>query len=200
MSARQRKVDKVISLLRSAIPQDELDDSDWESFRVAARIVYETEELGIILGRKVTHDRIAEISAWSDSIEGAITFMSWVKELAQIVSGMTYARSVPVDVDALWRRHRRLAERLLAPKLAPAKRLSVLVQLGGIEVSLWGQTWALEPKWLRPAAAALRRQIGQAPGNVKKIPSTRSGSGSIPPGLPAIRRRAPRVHPASRTR
>jgi hypothetical protein len=162
LSARQRRVDQVLGLLQSGIPADELDDDDWEAFRVAARIVYETEDLGALLGRKATNDRVAEISAWSDSVEGAITFMSWARELAQIVNGVTYARSIPVGVGALWRRHRTLAAQLLAPKLAPAKRLSVLVQLGGIEVSLWGQTWALEPMWLRLAAAALRHPTGKA--------------------------------------
>src|SRR6478752_7479150 len=146
-SAPQRRVDEVLRLLQSGIPAGELDNKDWESFRVAARIVYETEDLGVLLSRKAINDRVAEICAWSDSIEGAISFMSWTRELAQIVSGMTYATSVPVGVGALWRRHRTLAERLLAPKLAPEKRLSVLVQLGGIEVSIWGQTWALEPMW-----------------------------------------------------
>jgi hypothetical protein len=159
LSARHRKVEQVVSLFRREIPAGELDDHDWESFRVAVRIVYETEDLGALLGHKATNARELKISVWSDSIEGAITFMSWTRELAHIVTGMVYSKSAPMNVGALWRRHRVLAQRLLVPGLVAAKRLSVLVELGGIEVSLWGQTWALEPMYHRLAA---KRQSGKA--------------------------------------
>lgn len=146
----------MLSLFRGAMPPDELDDNDWESLRVAVRVVYETEDLGASLGRKVHRDRDRGISAWSESMEAAITFMSWVRELTNIVTGARYSKSAAVTVGALWRRHRVLALRLLDAKFPPAKRISMLMELGGIEVSLWGQTWALEPMWLRRESAQWR--------------------------------------------
>lgn len=163
LRTRQRRVDRVLSLLRRGIPAGELDEHDWDSFRVAARIVYETEDLGAAVGRKVIRDRSEKICDWSDSIDGAITFMTWTRELAQIVTGMTYPATVPASVAALWRRHHALAKTLLAPKLPPEKRLSVLVQLGGIEVSLWGQTWALRPKRRRSTGTRLENRASRAP-------------------------------------
>ena len=151
VAARHRKVARVLSLLRKAVPAEDFDESDWEALHVAVRIVYETEDLGRLLGWKWTRDRELAISDWSDSMEGAITFMSWIRELTSILTGATYSPGPPVSVAGLWRRHRVQALRLVDSKLAPAQRMSVLVELGGIEVTLWGQTWALEPMRLRTA-------------------------------------------------
>jgi len=166
-SKRYVQLEKVLTLLRTTIPKGELDTDDWDAIRVAVRLVYETEDLRVNLQRKRKLFRDYTISYWSDSMEGAITFMSWIRELTSIVTGVTYSTSTPVSVGALWRRHRTLALRLLDARLTPAKRMSVLVELGGIEVSLWGQTWALEPMSLRqaetgqqPAVKAARKRQG----------------------------------------
>jgi len=108
------------------------------------------------LRRRMTNDRTLSISNWSDSLEGAITFMSWVRVLTSIVTGVTYPSRVPLNTTGLWRRHRVLANRLFASGIAPAKRLSVLVELGGLEITLWGLTWALEAKRFRGAETGRR--------------------------------------------
>ena len=158
----RQHVAQALNLFRAAIPAGELEEHDWESIRVAVRVVYETEELGALLHREVTRDRVLGITDWSDSLESAISFMSWVRTLTSIVKDATYSSRLPVSVPALWRTHRALAVRLLNPKLAPADRLSVLVKLGGIEVSLWGLTWALEPMRFRLPENAPRRQGNDA--------------------------------------
>lgn len=156
-SGRHRKVARVLELFREGIPAGEFDEKDWQSLQVAVRVVYETEELGTLLGRRVTRDRSVAVADWSDSLEGAITFMSWVRELTSIVTGVKYSKGLPVSMLALWRRHRAQAGKLLGTKLTPAKRLSMLVELGGIEVSLWGHTWSLEPMRLRLVKARVPR-------------------------------------------
>ncbi len=160
---RQRKVNRVLSLFRAAIPADEFDENDWDSLRVAVRVVYETEELGVVLRRKAIGERIDDVENWSESMEGAITFMSWIREIRQICTGRTYSTTTPVSVGALWKRHKALAARLITPKLSPGKRMSILVELGGIEVSLWGQVWALEPTYLRREASQTKRSRSKAP-------------------------------------
>jgi len=160
--SRHPQVEQVLTLLRTTIPEGELNSDDWDALRVAVRVVYETEELGTALGSRPPTVRNDDISMWSDSLEGAITFMSWIRELRSIVTGVTYSTSTPVSVGALWRRHRTLALRLLDARLTPAKRMSVLVELGGIEVSLWGQTWALEPMSLRQAETGQRPAVKAA--------------------------------------
>jgi hypothetical protein len=145
VTPRREKIEQVLGRFRTGIPSGELDDEDWDSLRVAVRIVYETEELGASVGRTATAERGSAISDWSDSVEGALSFMIWIRELTSIVSGATYPANTPASVDALWQRHCILAGQLLSLTLTPAERMSVLLELGGIEVSLLGCMWALEP-------------------------------------------------------
>jgi hypothetical protein len=149
---RQRKTASVLTLLRDAIPDGELNDEDWGSLKVAARLVYETEDLRVILHGNHTIDRDFCISYWVESMESAIEFLSWVKELASIVKWQTYAKErCDLSIEQLWRQHRLLASRLLSPKLGPERRLSLLVELGGLELSLLGQLWWLEPSSKTPS-------------------------------------------------
>jgi hypothetical protein len=166
VKSNQSKVARVLKLFRDAIAEGDLDDHDWESLRVAVRIVYETEDLGEAVDRRATEDRNLHICNWSDSIEGALSFMSWTRELATVVADMRYSPSRTTSVGALWRRHRDLASRLVATSLSPAKRLSVLVELGGIEVALWGHTWALEPMRIRAKAERANTEVART----RKLP------------------------------
>ena len=150
------------------MPLDAWADNDWESLRVAIRIVYETEDLGVRLGRRLTQDRDVAISEWSDSLESALSFMSWVRAMRTIVNGVKYSTGLPATVAALWRRHGRLASKLLESRMTPARRISILVELGGIELCLWGHTWALEPMRLRTAETTVRRLLRKAKQNRHK--------------------------------
>lgn len=155
---RNLQLERVLSLLRNRIPKGELNAADWDALRVAVRVVYETEELGASLGHKTARARDRGISYWSDSMEGAIEHMSWVRELTSIATGVACSTSTAVNVSALWRRHRVLARRLLDARLTPTTRMSVLVELGGIEISLWGQMWMMDslhpsPTTTRPGSA-----------------------------------------------
>ena len=85
-------------------------------------------------------------------MESEIEFMSWTKALASIVKCQSYRKKRPeLSSDELWQRHRLLALRLLSPKLGPERRLSLLIELGGLELSLLGQL-----RWLEPGAAHVR--------------------------------------------
>jgi hypothetical protein len=163
---RQRKTARVLILFRNAIPAGELDKEDWGSLKVAARLVYETEDLRVLLHSKRAIDRDLCISHWVESMESAIEFMSWVKALASIVKWQTYAKErLDLSIDELWQQHRLLALRLLGPTLAPERRLSLLVELGGLELSLLGQLWWLKPssKKASPSAKSKNDAHGKLP-------------------------------------
>src|SRR6266511_3361162 len=97
------------ALFRAGIPSDELGEDDWEALRVAIRLVYETEALRASLKERLTRDRNDRISDWSDSLEAAISLISWVRQLGTLIDGAQYPASIPQCVAALWRRHRVLA-------------------------------------------------------------------------------------------
>lgn len=129
---------------------DEFDKNDWDALRVAIRIVYETEELRVALSRKRLPERTFAVSYWLDSIESGITFMSWTREVADITTGTTYPARFPTGVSNLWLPHSSLARHLLAVKRTPSERLSILVELGGIELAFAGcAPCILEPCWQR---------------------------------------------------
>jgi hypothetical protein len=145
MDARQRKVVRVLELFRHSTSPGDLVKKDWSSLRVAARLVYETEDLRMFLHRKRQTDRYFIVDYWLDSMEGGFEFMRWTKCLATITTETTYAKERrEIGIEALWDQHRELAKRLLSPKVSPCRRLSLLVELGGIELSLMGHLWWLE--------------------------------------------------------
>lgn len=160
-AARQRKVARVLKLFRSAIPIGEFDEKDWASVRVATRLVYETEDLRVALRSKQRSDRDFATSYWIDSMESGIEFMSWVKCLASIVREVTYSKERGGGIERLWGRHHDMAELLLAPKMSPGRRLSLLVELGGIELTILGNLWWLEPgsNATRAKSATSRRPV-----------------------------------------
>lgn len=145
MDARQRKVVRVLELLRNSTSPGDFDRKDWSSLRVAARLVYETEDLRVFLHRKRQTDRNFVVDYWLDSMEGGFEFMRWTKCLATITTEITYAKQRrDIGIEALWDLHCELAKRLLSPRMTPCRRLSLLVELGGIELSLMGHLWWLE--------------------------------------------------------
>jgi hypothetical protein len=87
--------------------------------------------------------------------------MSWVRELSGIVVGTTHSTALPDGLAALMRRHSLLASKLLEADISAAQRLSALVELGGIEISLMGGLWAVrpvhEPRIVRGVNAALKQ-------------------------------------------
>src|SRR6266511_1844417 len=84
------------ALFRAGIPSDELGEDDWEALRAS-------------LKERLTRDRNDRISDWSDSLEAAISLISWVRQLGTLIDGAQYPASIPQCVAALWRRHRVLA-------------------------------------------------------------------------------------------
>jgi hypothetical protein len=157
---------RVLDALRASIPADDFDKNDWDSLRVAIRIVYETEELRVALRRKRSPERTFAVSYWLDSIESGITFMSWTRELADIATGTTYPARFPTETSKLWLQHSLLARRLLAIKGTPSERLSMLVELGGIELALAGRFWASRPVYSRAVLAKVARSLGTQPGKL----------------------------------
>lgn len=161
MQARLRKIAQVWDAFRASIPANEFNEKDWDALRVAIRIVYETEELKGALRRKRSPERNRAVSYWLDSIESGITFMSWTRELADTATGTTYPLHFPTEPSKLWVRHSSLARRLLAARATPAERLSMLIELGGIEISLMGRLWASRPVYdsriVRRAATILKQ-------------------------------------------
>ena len=141
------KVAQALALFRRALPAGELDERDWDCLRVSVRLVYETEDLRVLLRSKRKSDRAMAITYWNDSLESGVEFMSWTRCLASIATDITYP-SEPRDgrIENLWEQHRELAKALLAKKLTPARRLSLLVELGGIELCLLGQLWWVKPE------------------------------------------------------
>jgi hypothetical protein len=167
LQRRSRKITQVLDALRASIPADDFDKNDWDALRVAIRIVYETEELRVALRRKRSPERTSAVSYWLDSIESGITFMSWTRELADMVTGTTYPNHFPAETSKLWLRHSSLARRLLAVKVTPSERLSVLIELGGLELALAGRFWALRPVYSRAVVAEVARILG--PGRAKLL-------------------------------
>jgi hypothetical protein len=156
---RFRKAAQILQLLRDSVPAGEFDPHDWEAIRVAVRLVFETEDLRKSLSRRRKVGRDFGVSYWSDSVEGALTFLSWVRELTSILQDVAYPSSMPpANLKGAWARHEALALRLPAPNLTPARRLSVLVELGGIELTLLGLLWSLEPIQLENKASLTRRR------------------------------------------
>ena len=165
LERRSRKITLVLDALRASIPADDFDENDWDALRVAVRIVYETEELRVALRRKRSPERTSAVSYWLDSIESGITFMSWTRELADIVTGTTYPTHFPTEPSKLWLQHSSLARRLLAIKGTPSERLSMLIELGGIQLALAGRFWASRPVYSRAVVAEVARILG--PGRAK---------------------------------
>jgi hypothetical protein len=144
-AARLRRIARVLDLLRRAIPADDLDEYDWSCLRVSVRLVYETEDLGASLQTKGFNDRYFAISYWIESMESGLEFMSWVKALTRIVTERVYAKERRQrSIGKLWEQHHALAQRLSSPKMSPGLRMSLLVELAGIELSLLGHFWWLE--------------------------------------------------------
>ncbi len=143
---RSRKVERVLGLFRAAVPSGELDSHDWDSLRVSVRLVYETEDLKAVLSAEGGANRDLEISYWKESIEAGIEFLSWTNCLASIVRRVTYPKE-PWDgtMEGLFARYGRLARRLLWKRMTPGRRISVLVELGGIELSILGGLWWVQP-------------------------------------------------------
>lgn len=142
LEGRSRRVEKVLRLFRDAVPPGELETNDWESIRVAVRIVYETEELRVSLRPAGSTSRGSAISYWSDSVESGLAFMSWTRELSAIAKGRNYSKPIlDLTLEGLWQRHHRSALRLGLLRLTPARRLSLLAELGGIELCLLGRLW-----------------------------------------------------------
>lgn len=134
-----------MALFRSSLPVGDLDKSDWEAIQDAVRVVYETERLRRSIAKKRRYRRDSRVSKWSDIVESALSSMSWVRELHSMATGATHPTEPPSRLPMLMRRHGTLAARLLNPDRSPARRLSTLVELGGLEISLMGSLWALRP-------------------------------------------------------
>src|SRR3954451_13887303 len=92
---------RVIDLFRRQMPPGELDNDDWEAIRVAVRLVCETEQLRASILQKRSLGRNRKVSSWSDSLEGALPFMSWVRELGAMVTGATHPSALPDRLAAL---------------------------------------------------------------------------------------------------
>lgn len=142
-SRRSQRLHRAVELLRNGIPRGDLVKDDWEAIQIALRVVYETEQFISKTRRQKWRRRTEAVSQWSDSVEASLTFMSWVRELASIVRDVIHPAALPTGLPTLVRRHAVLAGRLLEPKLAPAERMSALLELGGIEVALLGHFWPL---------------------------------------------------------
>jgi hypothetical protein len=85
-------------------------------------------------------------------MESGIEFMSWTKCLAAIVRDATYSEPIENNtLESVWKRHHDLAKRLVAPRISPGRRLSVLVELGGIELILLGRFWWVAPSGTKGA-------------------------------------------------
>lgn len=156
-------VERAIALMGIGEAFRGFEKKDWDAIGVAVRIVFETERLTSRREIKAG-TRGAEVSSWSDSVEAALSSLSWVRELGGMVAAVTYVEALPDTLPALIGRHRRVAQRLLADKLSPAQRLSHLVELGGIEVSLMGRVWALRPvhtQKIERAAARIVKEIAR---------------------------------------
>jgi hypothetical protein len=160
LQGRERKITRVLDALRAGIPGDDFDKNDWDALRVAIRLVYETEELRGALRRQRSPERTFAISYWLDSIESGITFMSWTRELADLASGTTYPTRFPAQTSKLWLQHSSLARRLLAAKSTPSERLSMLVELGGLQLALAGRFWASRPVYSQAVVAKVARVLG----------------------------------------
>lgn len=157
LQRREQKIMQVLDGLRASIPAENFVKDDWDALRVAIRIVYETEELGGTLRRKKSLERTFAVSYWLESIESGIAFMSWTRELADTATGTTYPVRFPIQTSKLWLRHSSLARELLAIRITPSERLSMLVELGGIEVALAGRFWASRPVYSRAVKAKAAR-------------------------------------------
>ena len=143
---RQETVNRVLAHLRRGIPAGELDKEDWDSLRVATRIVFETEDLRVLLCSPKPTDVAFAITYWTESVESGIEFMSWTKCLATIVRGTKYPKErCGGSLDELWEHHRVLAARLRVARLRPGTQLSLLAELGGVELSLLGYLWWRKP-------------------------------------------------------
>jgi hypothetical protein len=148
--SRRSKIARTIALFQRDIPEDELDAHDLGCLRTATRLVFETEDLALLVHSGRAEPLGSALSDWRDSLEAAIEFMSWIRCLAEIVDEQTYPKEARVQsIGALWERHGTLAKRLLDPKLKAERRLSLLVELGGIELRFLGHYW-----WRRPAASS----------------------------------------------
>jgi hypothetical protein len=149
---RQRKIKRVMDLFKRAVPAGELDKDDWDSLRVSIRLVYETEELRVLLHGKRRIRRDAAILDWSNSVEACLEFLSWTKCLASIVQDRTYAKERRAyGVEDSWDLHAERAKQLKDPKISANRRISILAELGGIELSILGHLWWLEASHEPPA-------------------------------------------------
>jgi hypothetical protein len=86
---------RVLDALRASVASGYFAKNDWDSLRCAIRIVYETEELRVALRRSMRLGSTFAVSYWLESIESGITFMSWVRELADILEATTYPDRLP---------------------------------------------------------------------------------------------------------
>jgi hypothetical protein len=100
--------------------------------------------------------------------------MSWLRELGAMVMGATHPSALPDRLAALMHRHGVLASALLEADLSAPRRLSALVELGGIEISLMGRLWALRP--------IHDRRIGREAGKVVENPNGRGPRGTTDRG------------------
>lgn len=155
---QQRNVNRVLTLFRAAVPADELDEDDWKSLQVAIRLAYDTEDLRILLHgkRRAGHDDA--ILRWSYNVEACIEFLSWTKCLASIVHDRTYGKERrSCGVRKLWTLHSQLSKQLLERGMSANRRISLLAELGGIELSLLGHFWWLKPNDEAAASRQARR-------------------------------------------
>lgn len=182
-----------MDLFHQAVPAGELDEDDWEAIRVAVRVVRETEQLRASMVRNGHLRRDPVVARWSDSVEGALTFMSWVRQLGAIVTGATHPATLPDRLSMLLRRHGTLTAMLLEADVSAPQRLSALVELGGIQISLMGKMWALrpvhDPRVVRGVNAALR-QARTAVGSQGKL--TEDQLEELVRTAAALSKRAPR--------
>jgi hypothetical protein len=130
--------------------------------------VYETEDLGTSLRTERFKDRYFALNYWIESIEGGLEFISWIRALSTLFTERVYAKQRRNrSIGKLWEQHHALAQRLSSPKTNPGLRMSLLVELGGIELALLGHFWWLEGSNERddvpPARPSSQKALSERP-------------------------------------